>query len=376
MNWPARTPEEAARVALLEEAIAALHAILVARPELVRVRLELARAFFMKGEDELARTHFAHVLAGAPLPAVAANVSRFLSAMQARRRWTAYGGVAIAPDSNIGASSEAQTVYIFGLPFERDVGQPTTSGLGLSVWGGGEYQYPFRRDVRLRAGIDGSRREYEGSLFDQTFASIHVGPRWLIGPRTEASVLANGRRRWLGGDVSTTDVGGRLEVSRLMTPRWQVQGHASWHSREWKQNNAQDGPVLSAILTSNWVVSPILRVDGAIGYGQERTEALQWRHANRWARLGISVSLPRGFTVGAGGEIHWTEYKGDWVPFTPSGVSRSDRTRIYNVSIYNRALTVFGLSPQFVLVNEARDSNAQLYDYRRNRAELRFQRQF
>lgn len=372
----AGTPEPDARAALLDEAIAALHAILVAKPELVRVRLELARAFFLKGEDSLARSHFEHVLAGEPLPAVAANVNRFLSAMRARRRWTAYGGMAIAPDSNIGAASESQTIYIFGLPFQRDTESLATSGLGLSIWGGGEYQHPLRPNLRLRAGADGSQREYEGRRFDQTFASVHVGPRWLISPRTEASMLANARRRWLGGDVLTTDVGARLEAIHLMTPRWRLRGQASWHSRNWQRNDAQDGPSLSGILTSNWVLSPTLRLNAAIGYSRERTEALRWRHANRWARVGVSVNLPLGFTVGAGGEYHQTRYKGDWTPFTPSGVSRRDRTRVLNVSVFNRAVTVFGLSPQLVLVNEARDSNAQLYDYRRNRAELRFQQQF
>ena len=340
------------------------------------MRLELARAFFLKGEDDLARRHFEHVLAGEPPPAVAANINRFLSEIRARRRWSAYGGVAVAPDSNIGAASESQTIYIFGLPFERDTEQLATSGLGLSIWGGGEYQHPLRPNLRLRAGADGSRREYEGSQFDQTFASVHVGPRWLISPRTEASVLANLRRRWLGGHVSTTGVGARVEASRSMTRRWYVRGQASWHSRDWKRSDAQDGPVLSAILTSNWVVSPILRVNTAVGFSRDRTEALRWRNANRWARAGISVNLPRGFTVGAGGEYHRADYKGNWSPFTPTGESRSDRTRILNVSVYNRAWTVLGVSPQLVLVHEARRSNAQLYDYRRNRAELRFQRQF
>jgi len=56
--------EEAEREALLDEAIAALHTMLTVRPELARVRLELARAFFYKEEDGLARRHFERVLAG------------------------------------------------------------------------------------------------------------------------------------------------------------------------------------------------------------------------------------------------------------------------------------------------------------------------
>ena len=56
-------PEEQ-REALLDEAIGVFLEMLVNRPELVRVRLELARAFFLKGEDRLATRHFEQVLAG------------------------------------------------------------------------------------------------------------------------------------------------------------------------------------------------------------------------------------------------------------------------------------------------------------------------
>ncbi len=56
------------RAALLDETIAAFHFMLARRPALVRVRLELARAFFLKGEDKLARRHFEQVLAGRPPP--------------------------------------------------------------------------------------------------------------------------------------------------------------------------------------------------------------------------------------------------------------------------------------------------------------------
>ena len=78
---------EDARATLLDEAIAAFRTMLVARPELVRVRLELARAFFLKREDSLATRHFGLVLAGKPPAPVALNVNRFLNLMRARKRW-------------------------------------------------------------------------------------------------------------------------------------------------------------------------------------------------------------------------------------------------------------------------------------------------
>ena len=202
---------------LLDEAIVLFRAMLIRRPELVRVRLELARAFFLKGEDKLARRHFEHVLAGKPPAAVALNVSRFLSIMRARKRWSLRLGAAFLPDTNVGASSAERTILLdtpFGrLPFTLDNYEAPKSGIGISAWVGGEYQYPLAESWRLRAGGDLSRKEYRESEFDTMTLSGHVGPRWLIGRASEASLL-------LSGAPSLDGLGGRGTLApRYRPPR-------------------------------------------------------------------------------------------------------------------------------------------------------------
>ena len=364
------------RDALLDEAIAAFHTMLIDRPDLVRVRLELARAFFLKGEDSLARSHFERVLAGKQPPPVVANVQRFLAEIRARRRWTMYLGAAMSPDSNIGGGSDERIIYINDLPFRRDAEELTTSGIGVSVWTGGEYQYPFGDRLRLRLGGDLSRQDYGGSKFDQTSVSVHAGPRWLVDRDTEVSLVGTARRRWTGTAPSHDDLGARVEAGHRLTPRIRVNGRASWYRRDHRTRDFLDGPILDVTLGGSWVILPILRADGAAGYASERPESERWRNASRWLRLGASIALPWGFTLGGSGELRWTDYEGNWFPFTRDGAPREDRTRILRATVHNRAFTLYGFSPQLVVTNEARDTNAQLYDYKRTRAELRAVRQF
>lgn len=61
---------------------------------------------------------------------------------------------------------------------------------------------------------------------------------------------------------------------------------------------------------------------------------------------------------------------------TTGGESREDRTRSLRLSVHNRAFAWKGFSPRLSVVHAVRDTNAQLYDYRRTGGELSFARVF
>ena len=376
----AHTAEGDRRDELLDKAIASFREMLVGDPKLVRVRLELARAFFLKGDDRLARRHFEQVLAGDVPPPVATNIRRFLWQIRARRRWDLHAGFALAPDTNIGAGSDERVIYIniggARLPFTRDAEELTTSGVGLSVWTGGEYQYPLAQRLRLRAGANTSRREYSGSRFDQTFVSGHAGPRWLIDRSTEASVLASAQRRWSATAPDHDALGARIEAGHRFTRRVTANVRASWHDRSYRTRGHLDGPAGDVSLSGSVVVTPTVRADAGLGWGRDRPKQERQRHDRQWVRAGVSVALPKGFTVGGGGELRWADYEGNWAPHTAVGESREDRTYSLRLSVHNRGLAWRGFSPQLSVVHEVRDTNAQLYDYERTGGELRFVRVF
>ena len=372
---------EETREALLAEAIAVFRDILVNRPELVRVRLELARAFFFRGQDGLARRHFRQALAGGVPPPVAANIGRFFNIMRARKRWTGYFGAAIAPDSNLNAASDTETIYIdvFGgrLPFERQGDFGARSGLGLSIWGGGEYQQPLSERLRLRVGADAVQREYSGGDFDQYLLAAHAGPRWLAGPRSEISLLGVAHRQWLGSRPYVDETGVRLELDRRLAARWWARGTVSARERDHHQFDALDGPLTDFTLSLAWTAAPVLRINWTLGYERDHATSVHYRNLSRWVRVGTSLALPLGFTLGTSAEMRRTHYEGSGaVHQVLDGRQRLDRTRTFSISILNRGFTLLRFSPQLALIHEARVTNAQALDYDRNRAELRFVRQF
>ena len=368
--------EEEIRLALLDEAIAAFRSILIRQPGLVRVRLELALAFYLKEEDGLAEDHFERALVGKPPEGLVANITRFLKVMRARRRWNGYFGFSVAPDTNINAASDAEFIYIQGLPFRRGQTGRASSDIGIVGWGGGEYQYPLADRWRLRTGINLNHREYKGSRWDQTFVSGYVGPRWLITPATEVSLLATVEPALVGrlqlelrlrrapGSVAPGLRGPAAERPGLVERPQIPATESSWKGRSWCSPWA------------TYVLFPTVQVNALVGYQQQDAISHSWSSAGYWTRVGTNVALPWGFTVGASAEFRWTDYEAGWFPFVEDNGAREDQTRILQATLLNRAITVFGFSPQIVFSNQVRESNAQLFDFKRNLVEMRWVRQF
>ena len=364
--------------ALLDLGTGIFHTMLEVRPDLVRVRLELGRALFLKGEDSLAKEHFERVLAGNPPSPVVRNVNRFLDRIKARKRWSVRVGLTLAPDSNVSGVSDNRTIWIdtgFGrLPFTYE--KAPKSGIGIATWVGGEYRYPLSYHSLLRVGADVSRREYRGSEFDRMTLLAHVGPRWLIGSDAEVSVLAAMRRNWRAGDGHYLDTGLRIEGNRQLSRRTTASLETAWFDRNHDDIADLDGPVMDVSLGLSHLLTPTLIADLRLGWSRERPERKNQRNKGRWVQAGMTAVLPSGFTVGGSAALRWTNYEGNWFPFTEGGRARKDLTRVFRLSVHHRSFALWGFSPRLSLVREKRMSNAQLHSYGRTFGELGFVRLF
>lgn len=371
------TEEE--REELLDVSIAAFLAILAVDPELTRVRLELARAFFLKGQDRLAKRQFERVLAEDLPDSVVANVNFFLAEIRARRRWNAYGGFGLAPETNINdAAPEGSTIHLpfFGQLLEFTADKKPTSGVGLSIWGGWEYQYPVSNRTRLKFGADVSRREYKGREFDSMTLNTYVGPRFLISPKSELSVLLLGNRQWSNTNQRFDDLGIRLEGYYSASPRTLLFYRTSYRDRKWGSDESHmDGYLIDVSFGSRFQVTQNLRLDTSLRWGRNRPGDKRSRNKSYGLSIGVSQDLPRGFTIGFNTSFNVTRFDSNYAR-TDDGLQRVDNTTTGSVSISKRDFTIAGFSPRLTIGRTQRNSNGSLQDRTRSFAEIGFQQQF
>lgn len=160
------------------EAVLALERYLIQFPRNTVARAELARAYFVLGEDDRAREEFDNVLRENPPPEVRATIERFLDSIRtrdARYRPSSsfYLEAGVGSDSNVnaGVSSGNIALPVFGNVTVANTG--TRKGDMYSVWGaGGQMSYPVAPGVAL-FGVAGAelKRNDRQSAFDM----VNVG---------------------------------------------------------------------------------------------------------------------------------------------------------------------------------------------------------
>lgn len=373
-------------------AVRSFRGMLVEDPSQLRVRLELARALFSRGNcirppsnlfkhllgDDCwaAEQHFLRVLGADVPPQVVLNVRRFIQICRARKRATGSLSLALAPDTNVNTSTSAQTVNIFGLPFQLDDQARATSGIGVVASFGSEIQRPLPKfkwmpgsAVRLRVGGSIFRREYSGGEFDDSNYGVYAGPRF-INSKGQMSVLFQADQRAVNGRPYSRQYGVRFEGVRLVLPRLWVGG-----SLEGSRQTAlgTEGPIGGPGLSwnvqsfANYAVLPSLNVRFMGGSGRENTDRLSTRHRSRWVGVMGTYDLPFGFTLTGAQQYFLTDFDQPNPLFSPE----PPQTRLWftRAALHNRKIQIRGFSPSLSLIREDRDSNLTLYQYQRYRAE-------
>ncbi len=358
-----------------QEAIVRFRAMLARDPSLLRVRLDLALAYFQAGEDGSAAYHFRQALAAEELPpAVRANALAFLERIRRRKSWSVTGSLSIAPDTNINEATSAREIDLFGLPATLSEDARQTSGVGLSAGIGGSYETRLSPDMRFLTSAHVHTRTYGSgkSAFNEQTLSLRAGPRFLF-ERFDLRPELTARGRLLGGETYSRAGGVELSGDWLMAPTWRLSGSvgAEWNSYE---TFLGEGALYTGQVGLAHAFGPATLLRADTGFRREVLDSDTYSWREFIVGLSVAQELPRGFVVTAGPSFRWREYGAPLPVYGPD--ARQDETVAGRITVSNRHIDLFGFMPEITVRHEVRESNLELYEYERSVAELGVVRTF
>lgn len=229
-----------------EQAIATLERMLIFNPDLPRVRLELAVAYFRLGVYDVARFYFEGVNATTPPPAVADRIAEFLTEIDRRTaRDTFSGFLAVGPlyttNANLGPTDRQIRADILGgfglLPADADAAGDAGVRLVTSATHERDLGRPNDDAWITYAGYSALRfrREEDGDLDAVVFST---GPRFAL---DDEAFGAKARPHLSGGFVRSSNaplyaVGGAgVDYSETLDPQLSLFGTLSAEWRDFEQ---------------------------------------------------------------------------------------------------------------------------------------------
>ncbi|EJL32310.1 surface lipoprotein assembly modifier [Novosphingobium sp. AP12] len=195
--------------------------ILDDKPGAARVRLELARMQAMLGNMAGARKELRAAQA-AGLPSSVEQLVRFYSrSLNARKPLGGSIEVALAPDSNINRATRSDTLGTVIGDFSLDDDARAKSGVGLDLQGQGYFRLGIEpgTDLLVRASTDATL--YREKDFSDISLALQAGPQYTWGGN-QLTFSAGPARRWYGGRLFSTTMGGGVSWQRPVGKRGQV----------------------------------------------------------------------------------------------------------------------------------------------------------
>jgi tetratricopeptide (TPR) repeat protein len=349
-----------------DTAVSLYRRILVREPEAERVRLELARAFFLQGDYDNADRQFRFARAGDIDDAVKGNIDHFLAAINLLRQWRVNFALALAPDTNQNAATSASQVSIFGLPFALSKTARKQSGIGVAGDIGGEWSPILDDNLKARLGADFYRVDYSGGQFDDMTIAAYGGPQFLFS-NWDLSLLATGFKRWYGNQDYVSGAGGKLAGDYGITSDWLVGAAIGGQSVINDFIPEQSGPLWTAQLSATYVLSPSSLFQLQLGFNRQDARIAPYSYSGVWFGGGYSQDLPFGFSVGFQPSYFITRYDAELPAF---GETRADNAIMLAFTVLNRRFDYHGFTPRFSYVFTEQHSNIPLYSFTRNQFQV------
>ena len=356
-----------------KQAIPLFLEILNRRPDLVRVRLDLARAYFLDKNYEDATFQFELVKGGSLPPAVLANVDVFLDTIRRQKNWTLHFALSPVSDSNINqASGESEECLNFSdLLLCRPI-QKKSSGLGLSGNVAVDYFWRFHQDWGLRTSMGFYGTAYEDSAFDDYILYFALGPRYLW-DRGEASLQPTFVKRWIGQKQYNEEYGLRFDArqtyKRLILS---VGGSLAEHSYENAYvDSVLKGQTWSAQIQPRYILTDRTFIQAGLRFLREDTNVRSFANDNWRYSLGAYHAFPFGIALFVEGSLTDTQYKdSQWYITRDNRIdvtTRKDTTWNFYTSLSSNKFERYNLTPMIEYSYTKRASDIWTREYERHR---------
>ena len=345
------------RLGMPRRAAERFEAILALRPSLTRVRLELARAYYLSGREDEAGHQFSLSLADDLPPSAEAAVEHFLRRIDARKRWSASLSASLLPETK---RTDREEVLIGGVPFRLDEEARSSSGTGGLIAAGISYSPTMAGNIRGVLAASAVAKVYERSEWNDVSVSGDAGLVRLFDRGSASGGLRLGRR-WTGGDGHLRSLGPWTQFRLRLSDVTQLDLALSAGYRKHDTLHGRNGWRVAVNPRVLYVLDGRTTVEAEPAF--EIVEAKKDHHGSRLFGLGVTVSraFGNGLALSLTPAAHIRRHAAENPLF---GRTRVDKTLNISARVLHGAWRYRGFAPYIGYSFERTRSSIPIHEHR------------
>ena len=339
----------------LSLAIARFREMIAEDPSLQPVRLHLAMALMADHQDEAARAQLEKLRAEQLPDDIRHIIEQALTTLRERRSWTFNIGGYYRNENNIN-----------GAPRERE----RQAGRGTWTFPAPKKAHGIHLDLsaeRRMPAANGWYAQFESSMNSDWYWDAHdyddfrfrlgMGGGWQ-NARWDASLIPFVQRRIYSGQGYSTNLGADANVSYWLTPKWRLSAaaqamHKQHDRREWLDGNQYYGG-LSALYAPNARQYWFGGANAIRSKAQDSSDAFK--------RFGVNLGWGQEWGLGMSTRLVGTYARRNYDGPDFFGIKRKDNEYGVSLSLWNRNLYFWGITPRLTFSWNRTASNHFYYD--------------
>jgi tetratricopeptide (TPR) repeat protein len=354
----------------LDDGIAALRALLNRDPTLLRVRLELARALFLRRDFDGARYNFGLALGAPELPETArANVLAFLRQIEVQTSSLSVT-VSVVTDSNPTQQTRAENIVLLGQLFRLNPDARARSAVGMDVTMDGRLALDNQRQTFVHGQLQA--RDFPSDYADFAFGNVNLGhtfigtTQWLSVEAGAHAALYRGQQLYDGWLAQATHFA-------PFAQRWALRQTLSGMTLRYTDADSLNGWQVWLEEELRYALSARASAAGAVSAGHRKADDPINGYDGLEGRLSYLTEPGRGFIVEGRVSIGRLDFDAASFLF---GEARHDTFQRVELRFTNRRLAIAGFAPRLQLGYWRNDSNLELFAFERWYAEVGVTRDF
>ncbi|MGX3066602.1 surface lipoprotein assembly modifier [Ursidibacter arcticus] len=355
----------------LTDSVSAYRALHTKLPDNDFIRFQLAEALFYNQEFEAAKTQFERLRASEGVsPQDIVVFDNYIAAISRKEEWSFSFGGTFLNDKNLANSAPQGTVMTLPNGGTLTYSSPRQSGQGISVWSGVSKRWGLNSGKYIAFDSNLSTKYYwDNKYYNDVNAHIGLGIGYS-NARLDLSLTPYIDKRWYAGGANSTKslkkysntYGATFDLSYWLNQRWKYSFSYDFGYEMYDrlvQSRQYDG-------ASHSVSNSIMYLPSATQYWSLALDTAKKSakdETNSYERIGTRLTWGqewgKGFvtstTLGVG--------KRNYKEKTFFGMKQKNQEYSASISLWNKNVHFWGLTPRLTFNYSKTDSNIAIYSY-------------